>query len=237
MGGEAVNKELKPLQYSWLVNEIGEVKTPKFFDIDGPALSVYRNAFETTKFPIPPSYEAFVSQFGSAKLYKQHAGYALKVRATPIEAISKSGKRLLCFGYYQGYQACFKIEHLGDGKESAVFESRENGRLIRIADDFTKWLKIRSDVIHKEIGRKRWAEIVRGPTPFTLKEKEIVEGRGLYSWQIVGIAHNDDIIFKVHNGSNVILPYYSIGIRDKVGELSGKIWLPVAQIKPGATHL
>lgn len=237
MQGERRNNRLVSTTFEWLEKEINEVNTRKFFDIDKSASYNFRKKIESLELPIPNSYKAFVLKFGNAKLYKQHIGYALGVRAIPSKAVSKDGEQLLCFGYFQNYQACFKVSLLKEGEESPVFESQKNGRLKRIADDFSQWLKIRANVIHKEIGAKRWSQIVRGPSPFTKREKEIVEIRRLYSWEIIRIDENGDVFFKVHNGSTTKLPFYSIGVRDKKGGLTGKAWLPVSHIEPGSTEI
>jgi hypothetical protein len=75
-------------QFEWLEKEISEVKTRRFFDFDGPASSDLTRAIESSSLLVPDSYKAFVLQFGNAKLYKQKVGYALGVRAAPVEVIS-----------------------------------------------------------------------------------------------------------------------------------------------------
>ena len=220
--------------FNWLEQEISEVKTRKFFDFDGPASEGLRKSIEESTLSVPNSYKAFVMRFGNAKLYKQHAGYALGVRAAPVEAISKDGEPMLCFGYYQDHQAYFKTQLLHDGEEAPVFESQAGG-LRQVADGFAPWLKLRSDDARKAIGVKRWKMILQGPKPFTEKEAALVEARKAYSWHIVGTDDNGDVLFQVHNGSKLVLPFYSVGIRDKRGGFSGQVWLPVSQIEPGST--
>lgn len=227
---------MTPNQFEWLEKEISEVRTRKFFDFDGPASDDLRRAIESSDLPIPDSYEAFVLQFGNAKLYKQHVGYAVGVRAAPVEAISKNGELLLCFGHFQDHNAYFKVDLLKDGEESPVFESHQGG-LRKVADGFLHWLKMRSVATRKAIGVRRWAQIVQGPSPFTAKEKSIVEARKAYSWRLVGIDDNGDCLFEVHNGARIALPFYSIGIRDKRGGFLGRVRLPVSNLNPGSTEV
>jgi hypothetical protein len=221
--------------FAWLEKEISEVKTRRFFDFDGRASRDLRRAIESSSLLVPDSYKAFVLQFGNAKLYKQRFGYALGVRAAPVEVISKkTGELLLMFGHYRGRYAYFKADLLNDGQESPTFESHQGG-LSEVADGFLAWLKMRSIAARKAIGVRRWAQVVQGPSPFTARETAIVEARRAYSWRLVGIDDNGDRLFEVHNGASIALPFYSIGIREKTGEFMGRVWLPVSNIEPGAT--
>jgi hypothetical protein len=222
-------------QFEWLEKEISEVRTRRFFDFDGLASNDLRRAIESSSLLVPDSYKAFVLQFGNAKLYQQRVGYALGVRAAPVEAISKkTGELLLIFGHYQRRHAYFKADLLKDGQECPVFESHGRG-LREVADGFLAWLKMRSIVARKAISVRRWAQIVQGPSPFTARETAIVEARRAYSWRLVGIDDNGDRLFEVHNGARIALPFYSIGIRDKRGGFIGRSFLQVSNIKPGAT--
>lgn len=69
-----------------------------------------------------------------------------------------------------------------------------------------------------------------------------MNARRQFSWRVVGIATNGDLQFEVHNGSDLILPYLSVGIRGKLrpprsGPLNGGVWLPVLNILPGETRM
>ena len=65
--------------------------------------------------------------------------------------------------------------------------------------------------------KKEWKDIEAGPPPFSALEIAILEARRLFRWRVVGIASNGDLQFEVHNRSNLILPYLSIGIRESCG--------------------
>ncbi|MBI1926545.1 hypothetical protein HYR99_20165 [Candidatus Poribacteria bacterium] len=225
---------MKLRQFKWLEKEISEVKTRKFFDVDGTASDDLRRAVESSNIPVPDSYKAFVLQFGNSKLYKQQAGYAVGVRAAPVEAISRDGEPLLCFGHYQDRQAFFKVDLLKEGDESPVFESQQGG-LKMVADGFAQWLTMRCAAVRKAIGARRWGQIVGGPSPFTERETAIVEARRAYTWRIIGTDDNGDVLFEIYNGSKIVLPFFSVGIRHKKGGFSGTVWLPVSQIEPGST--
>ncbi|MDQ2763889.1 MAG: hypothetical protein M3Y22_10535, partial [Pseudomonadota bacterium] len=80
-----------------------------------------------------------------------------------------------------------------------------------------------------------------GPAPFSEEEKAIVNARKCFRWRVSGIGSTGDLQFEVHNGSDRILPYLSIGIRGKLwlpktGPLIGAVYLPVSSIRPGETR-
>jgi hypothetical protein len=220
--------------FDWLEQEIAAVKTRRFFEVDGPASEDPSETIESSAKEVPQSYKDFVLRFGNAKLYKQQAGYLLGVRATPVETVSRTGERFLCFGHYQESQVCFKVDLLKEGAESPVFENHQ-GALKEVAPGFLEWLKKRSADARKAFGKKRWAQIVRGPSPFTAREAAIVDARKAFSWRNVGIDETGDVLFEVHNGSNATLPFYSVGVQDKRGGFAGRVWLPVSHIEPGST--
>jgi hypothetical protein len=197
--------------FEWLENEMGQVNTPKFYIVDGPAPAELREAIEHSDVAPPPSYEAFVLQFGNAKLYRQGSVYLVQVFASLLDAESDEGETLLQFGRTDMSLAYFKESLLIRGRESPVFEWRH------------------------ELGLQNTAD-------FSVQEKAIVEARKLFRWRVVGIAPNGDLRFEVHNGSNLVLPYFSIGIRGKLrppksGPLNGGVWLPVSSILPGDTQI
>lgn len=46
---------------------------------------------------------------------------------------------------------------------------------------------------------------------------------------------NGDIQFEVHNGSDMVFLFLSIGVRGKNGKVNGGVWLPVSSVMPGQT--
>src|SRR5690606_32005546 len=102
---------------------------------------------------------------------------------------------------------------------------------------FEEWLKSNCEASRKLFKKKQWQQIEKGPPPFTEREQAIVEARRKFRWRVAGIAANGDIKFAVHNGSDMVLPFLSIGIRGKNGEITGGVWLPVSTILPGETRV
>lgn len=75
----------------------------------------------------------------------------------------------------------------------------------------------------------------RPPQPFTDKQLRIVAARQQFRWQHTGFAPNGDALFDVFNGSDMRLPYLSIGVQGRGGtKLIGGAWLDVSGIEPGS---
>jgi hypothetical protein len=83
--------------------------------------------------------------------------------------------------------------------------------------------------------RREWAEVLRGPPPFTAEELAVVQARRQFSWRLVGVTSSGAVMYEVTNVSDRHLPFLSIGIRGKVGNLQGGVWLTVGHIAPGQT--
>jgi hypothetical protein len=221
--------------FEWLKDEMDRIKTRKFHVVDGPLSDEERKLVEQSDLPVPPSYKEFVIQFGGAKLYRQGSSYLVQVFNVPTDYQSDDGHVLLHFGRTDLALAYFRESMLVPGEESPVFEWEHEQGLLEAASGFEEWLKARCLEARKLFTKKEWAAIEEGPPPFTEQEQAIVEARRKFRWQVIGIADNGNLIFEVHNGSNMVLPFLSIGVRAKNGKLNGGSWLPVSSIQPGKT--
>lgn len=216
--------------YEWLEREIAEIQTRGFHVVDG---SHPRRQDELREESVlPASYRAFVVRFGNAKLYRQGSGYTVGVRAEPEPAESIGGEPLRCIGHFDDARAYFREDLLVPGEEPPVFEWGSGG-LRLAADSFREWLESRCALARRRYGKKRWAEIVRGPKPFTDQERAIVDARRQFRWRFLGVGDTGGLRFEVQNASTRTLPYLSIGIRSKNGRISGGVWLPVSHVAPG----
>ena len=222
--------------FEWLLDEMAAVKTRKFYLVEGPLPADTRKAMEHANAPVPPSYKAFILQFGNAQLYRQGSVYLLRVFAAPRLDESKDGQRLLHFGRTDMALAYFKESLLVPGDECPVFEWRHAQGLRKAADGFEEWLVMKCKAARKHFKRKDWEAIRSGPPAFSEQEKAVVEARKRFSWRVVGVAEDGDLVFEVHNGSEMILPYLSVGVRERSGGLIGGIWLPVSSVLPGQTR-
>lgn len=217
----------------WLKIEIAKVHTPKFHVVDGPASAELRNAIAEADLPMPPSYLNFVLQCGNANLYRKGSGYLVRVFAAPREIKTDTNRYLLQFGRTDLSLVYFDQTLLVRDKESPVIEWRHNVGLRRLSIGFEEWLRRRCASSRKRYSKKEWKDIVKGPVPFSEHEKAIVEARRKIRWRVVGIAENGDLEFEIHNESAMTLPFLSLAISGKNGEVEGGIWLPISHIAPG----
>ena len=219
--------------YEWLEQEIAEVKTPGFHVVDGVPSEAFQREVLRGAVSLPPSYREFIFRFGNARLYKQGSGYLLGVQAIPDQARSETAEPLLRIGHFDDARAYLKQTLLSTPEpESPIFEWTSHG-LIEIAGSFGDWLEKRSNTARRRYGKRRWAEILRGPKPFSEEEEAIVAARRQFKWRLLGVSDDSLCRFEVENNSSRTLPYLSIGVRSRDGRVSGRVWLPVAQLPPG----
>ena len=152
--------------FEWLNEEIGRIKTPKFHLVDGPASVEFRQAVESSDFPLPPSYREFVLRFGNANLYRRGSYYMVHVYAGPRMAESKKSEALIHFGHAQTSLAYFKESLLTANEDSPVFEWRHNFGLRKAADGFEDWLKTKCKSARKRFKKMEWEALEKGPDRF-----------------------------------------------------------------------
>lgn len=227
--------------FEWLDEEIARIKTHKFYLVDGPASAELRQAVEACDLPVPTSYKEFVLRFGNAKLYRCGSYYHVTILAAPRDSATKDGESYLQIGGTSSSTAFFKVNLLRSGQDTPVFESYDKS-FRKTADSFEEWLAAKCKAARKRFKKAEWEAIEIGPPPFNQEELAIVEARKLFQWRVVGIAPNEDLRFEIYNGSNITLPYLSVGIRGKLrppntGPLHGGAFLPVASILPGQTKI
>lgn len=228
--------------YKWLTDEIAAVKEPKFHVVDGPAGKRLKKAVQTTKLAAPRSYKAFVLELGNAQLYRkdQDIFYYVEVFASMQEIEYPAGQQWMWFGAYQGHKACFRPDLMRGSRESPVFEwySGPSGSYaLEVAAGFDDWLKLRCGHARKKYLKRRWKEIHAGPAPFTPEELAVVEARRKFRWKFLGIAKNGDLRIQIHNGSDTVIPYYSLRIDHRGGDAAGGISIKVIDLDPGETQV
>lgn len=182
---------------------------------------------------VPPAdYVAFIARFGAACLFRELDYYIIRVFASP--RLGPQGEGLLGFGGFDAGDAYFERASLEASGQSPVYELRGGSRPSRTAANFEEWFERCVRVARRRYGRREWRAIVAGFAPFSAEELAIVRARALYSWRLVGPAADGELIFEVSNHSDRVLPYLSIGV--VAPRLQGGIWLPVADVPPGATR-
>jgi hypothetical protein len=226
--------------FEWLQDEMTKVKTRKFFLVDGPLRPDKRELVERSKLLVPPSYTSFVLKFGNAKLYRGAVDqYRVEVFAVPRAIHSQEHEPLLYFGRTDRSRAYFKEDLLVPGSETPVFEWRHEQAIHQTGTGFEEWLRKKCEWARRTFTKKEWRAIEKGPLPFNDQEQAIVEARRKFRWRVVGISSTGGIQFEVHNGSDVVLPFLSVGIRGKRrgtdATLNGGVWLPVGSVLPDQT--
>jgi len=222
--------------FEWLEREISEVKTPRFHSVEGrPADPNLQDAVLGSSLPLPLSYKAFVMKFGNAKLYRSsRGGYRIGVFAGPREAASEDGTCIYHIGFHDGASVYVKPE--SGAAELPIFEFEEDSEE-RVANGFEEWLRASCARARKTYGKKKWAEVLRGPAPFTSEEEKILEVRRLMRWRVLGIDRNGDHIFEVTNGGHRPLNALTVGVRSRDRRLNGAVRLNTAHIEPGKTDV
>lgn len=220
--------------FEWLDEELATIKTRKFHLVDGPISPANGTMVESSELGVPNSYKEFVMRFGNAKLYRFGSTYALTVFAVPRDA-TVEGESLLCFGESSASAAFFNEQICHPSGESPVFEWTKERGLHNSAAGFEEWLKRNADLARSNFSRKRWMEIVKGPRPFSSRELKLVEARRQFRCKAVGVAANGDMLIEVQNGSEMILPYLSLGVRTP--KFNGGVWIETAEVIPGSTRI
>lgn len=219
--------------FIWLEELIASVKTNDFFVVDGPASKLLRRAIRDSSIGVPNCYKSFVLQFGNSKLFRSRLQYLVEVFASPHPAKSESGEDLLQFGKTDESPAYFKVCELqNDGSEIPVYEWNPEDGLHLAYSGFEEWLLENCKIARRQFKKKRWAEILVGPKPFSAEELRVIEARRLFKWRVVGIADDKDLLLEITNGSDIVLPYLTIHVKGKtIGR--GGLFVPVSTVLPG----
>ena len=222
--------------FEWLEQEISAIRTPRFHVVDGPADAKLREAVIGSGFFTPPAYREFVLKFGNAKLYRnaRNNSYRVGVFAAPREGVSNDGARIYHIGFHDGARVYVKFP--SDSAHSPIYEF-ESGSEAEVANSFEEWLSASCIAARNAYGKAEWAEIPRGPKPFTAKEMEIIEARRSMRWRVLGIDADGNHIFEVMNAGRRVLATLTVGVRSKDRRLNGAIGLSVRSVSPGQTVL
>jgi len=210
------------------------VKTPRFHLVDGPAESELREAVVRSDLPLPASYREFVLRFGNARLYRRvrNDSYRIGVFAGPREANLYDGTSVCEVGFHDGARVF--VEPTGRSTRGAVWEI-EAGSPHRVGEDFAEWLADSCAHARGQYTVEEWADILRGPKPFSPEEQEIVEARRHISWRLTGIDSAGNHVLEIRNASNCALPVLTVGVRSRDRRLNGAIWLEIGHVGPGQT--
>jgi hypothetical protein len=218
--------------FEWLEQEVSMIRTPKFHSVEGAVDLKMKEAVMQSRFPLPNGYKEFVLSFGNVKLYREAGrdSYRIGVFAAPRKLRSNGESFIYQIGFHDG--AMVYVKESPEDQQVPIFE-REVGPEEKVADSFEEWLRQSCAEARDAYGREKWAEILRGPAPFTDEEQQIIEARRQITWRILGIDRDGDHIFEVSNNANRRLRVLTIGARSKDRRLNGAIRLNIEDIPPG----
>jgi hypothetical protein len=218
-----------------LLAEIAATKTRKFYVINPGTKNVSTCMQLHYICGLPFSYTRFLEELGDSRLFRDGNGYIVGVHSIFLETELAKGRTLLHFGHRGSANAYFDRTLLKD-ETTPVFESSSGG-LRQVANGFSHWMEKALSYARKQYSREEWRKIVNGPLPFNAKELSIVEARKKFKWVFVRNGRNGKAIFEVTNGSKLVLPYLSLGLRHQRGLFEGCVWLKTANIVPGESGL
>jgi hypothetical protein len=227
--------------YEWLETEIPEIETPEFHVVECNKVEGILPISKEFYSSFPPSYVAFITKFGRAKLYRKDGYYQVGVLNPPQEKILNNGQKLWFIGYFDDSKAYFLASQLIPGRESPVYEWTEDD-FEKIADSFEEWLTIRCTDARESYNEKEWKEILNRANLSTEEEEARVEARKQFQWQVVEFDKNRNVKIAVRNNSNRVLPDLTIGMRTKNPTQDGQVWesgiyLNVSDIQPGQKRI
>jgi hypothetical protein len=224
--------------FAWLRDEIAAIRSRRFhiFTPVSDADLEYRHGRKRVQ--LRGTFASFLREFGWAQLYTDY-GDAPLVSVYPLSStrrfVLSDGDTYIGFGYCEEQSVLFREAQILEEGVSPVFEGMQD-RVVMVNKRFEQWLKESYVWARSTFSAKAWKKIVEGPKPFSAREQRIVAARTQFKWRHVGFAKNGDAIFEVTNGSDMTLPYLSIGVQGKGGtKLVGGVWLDVSRIKPGQT--
>ncbi len=222
--------------FEWLEQEMSSIRTPRFHVVDGPADAKLREAVVGSGSAVPSVYKEFVLKFGNAKLYRnaRNNSYRVGVFAGPRGAVLADGTRIYHIGFHDG--ASVYVKHKSGSDPFPIYEW-ESGAEEEVAVSFEEWLSASCTNARNSYSKATWAEILRGPKPFTCEEEEIIEARRSMRWRVVGIDADGNHVFEVTNAARRSLASLTVGARSKDGRLNGAIRLSVHSVRPGQTAL
>jgi hypothetical protein len=220
--------------FDWLEQEISAIGTPRFHVVDGPADEKLREAVLQSDLFLPASYLEFVLRFGNAKLYRvsHNNSYQIGVFAGPRVTTQKDGTLTYHLGFHDDTSVYIKLGYKPIELPIFEFDADEEEQ---VAENFQEWLETSCAQARNTYDKRQWAEIVRGPKPFTAKEEAIIEARRQIQWRVLGIDAAGNHKIEVTNAGSCTLPAFKIGVRSKDGRLNGAVRLGIGDLGPGQT--
>jgi hypothetical protein len=183
-------------------------------------------AFLSLSSAFPPTYLEFMSRYGGVKLFREGLGYLLTVLPVPLREENDEHGVLFRFGSYDD-SYCYFLEAIMMPNEESPVYAVVDGELIPVASSFGEWFTLAATELLSQ-------RHLTGDAAFTEKEKQILQLRKLYQWQVIG--HTDKAVaISITNMSNSTLNCITLGIQSKDGTLNGAVKVDVSDLAPGRT--
>lgn len=229
-------------RYDWLKEEIKQVPRKKFHILEPCCLNDIRD-IESNYGLLPFGYREFLEECGKAKLFRSNQGrwYNLSVNVPYIansrleEAKDNAVEKIvrLHFGHYI---------NTGD----AWFEWRDGaflhngdvcfGRKSKRRASFDVWLKSSFSASRKLYNKQEWNEIMQPVSSFDERELQILAAMQKFTFRKVGVTASGNVQIEVNNGSDLELPYFTIGVR-AINGMEGAVALRTVGIMPGMSKV
>jgi hypothetical protein len=180
---------------------------------------------------VSPQYSEFLRAYGAVRIFPRGRAYRLHVHSTlqPVRCVERD---LLALGNDDGEPVYLVREKPGvEPRVYAVFE----GGLEEVGSDFNAWFAGAFARIRDSYSNEEWQALREGAKPFTARELAIIQARKNFDVAIEGIEHDNRVRLRVRNGSDLTLPWLTVGVRSTDPPLEGALWLDVSKIEPGAT--
>lgn len=228
-------------RYDWLDAEMQQMGTRRFFrtgcSVPAPEEATRANPI------LPRDYVDFVVRYGDTELFRVSSlSYRLSVWWPPPRRTVHRGASLVIVGKTEGSYVAFAEAKGPDSYDDEVKELSLNGACRSTGKTFAAWLRDKFSVYRRKYGQKTWRELQSGPLPFTDDERAIVQARRQFEWEVIESSVPSLPTLRIHNRSKRRLPFITLDYHATVPELfiqhlHGGIYIPVANLMPGASVL
>jgi hypothetical protein len=225
--------------FEWLRAELTSIRATDFhrFEALPPGALMYEVGGAAQ--PLAGPFADFLAEFGQASLFNGWGNMAdIVLLIYPLKAFRREvlsdGRAFVAFADRGSQHLFFDEQAVRRGESSPVYVlSKSEAKELHLG--FESWLEDAYQWARKKFSQRQWTQVLSGAPPFSESEQEIIDARDHFHWRHVGFAPDGDALFEVENASALALPYLSIGIKDKDGEiLVGGAWLKVGHIQPGS---
>jgi hypothetical protein len=208
------------------IQALRNAKTPRAFDSKSVEATDVSAAAAVSS-----QYADFLRSHGAVRMFPRGRAYRLHVTPT-LQKVRRDDHDLLELGNDDGEPVYF-LAHDSDGEPRVytVFE----GELEEVGASFDEWFASACERIRNSYSDEEWKALLDGPSAFSSRERAVIEARRKFDVSIEGIEPDKRVRLRVHNGSELTLPWLTVGVRSTNPPLEGALWLDVSNIKPGTT--